>query len=361
MAATQLSGYRVTADSRQGSRLLAHDKFEIRKAKAFIKYAVGAESRELSLIGEARAFEDERGTTLELISADKLVRARTLIIGKPGDASLEVVCELSLADPTQSVRIAEFVLLSFDVKNTFLGPDAPEEVLFRGEAPDAWTNAGNKRLNQPPEHLEFRNETSYLSGGYFHRRKGKGIFAYHILPHQWIDMVRNESGCMTVAQKVDAPLRNLEVLRSDRLLLNFTEPVNEALASMAAHQKCRRRTDEVTQHIAWNSCDYYKENISHDSIMADFQTIKSIPWMRDRVKYIVIDGFWEELVGDWEPKPARNSPRAWRVSPRTSRAKRLRAPESGSVRTWPTATASCCAITRSTPFSTMASRTVGTG
>ena len=67
-------------------------------------------------------------------------------------------------------------------------------MLFRGEAPDAWTNAGNKQIDAVAQHLEYQSDTSYVAGGYFHRQTGAGVFAYHIMPHQWIDYVKNDRG-----------------------------------------------------------------------------------------------------------------------------------------------------------------------
>jgi hypothetical protein len=284
---------------------VAYRQREIRKAQATVCYTVAGQAYELSLIGKPRAYGDGDDAVLELTAEDQHLRARTRIRARPGDTSLHVDSELSLVDPAPPVRILEIDFLAADLQDTFLAPYIPQDVLFRGEAPDAWTNAANRPLDRPAALFDFQTDTAYVAGGFFHRRTGAGIFAYHVLPHQWIDSVRNDSGRLLVAQKVDVPLRGTDVLQSDRLLLNLADPVTEALDAMAAHQKARRRPAEAIQHTAWNSWDYYKENISHDSIMADVRAIKNIPWLRDRVRYIVIDGFWEKLVGDWEPNLER--------------------------------------------------------
>ena len=304
MRVFDLGRYRVGVDPRHGVLSLAHDRRGIRKARALVGYTVDGTSRELSLVGAARQGADGRGAVLELAAADSVLRALTRLTARAGDPALAMVCELSLVDADHHVRVQSIVLLDLHVRDTFLGM-APRDVLFRGEAYDGWTNAGNKRLDQPAEMWEFSTDTSYVGGGYFHRRTGAGIFGYHVLPHQWLDALRNDRGRLVISQQVDVPLRGLDALRSDLLLVNLAEPVTEALASMAAHQKPRRLPSEAAQHVGWNTWDYYTDKLTHESVMGDARTIRGIPWMRDRVRYIIIDGFWEALTGNWEPNAAK--------------------------------------------------------
>jgi hypothetical protein len=192
------------------------------------------------------------------------------------------------------------IIAEVNARNTFLGEHFPEQVLFRGEAPDAWTNAGNKRIDAPAVSLEYASDTSYISGGYFHQKNGLGIFAWHVMPHQWIDYVKNDHGTLIAGQIVDVPLRGREVLTSDPVLVNIAEPINAALASMAGHQKSRRRPDEAANHFGWNNFDYYKETFDRQTIRDNMAAIKKHPWMAEKIRYIVIDGMWETLVGDWD-------------------------------------------------------------
>jgi hypothetical protein len=276
------------------------DNRDLRGVRSLVRYSVNGQERELSLIGLPSFFTDGHTQTLELSSADSILRGTLRIKADPTDASLTFLVQVELVDPAATVRISEFIIASVNARSTFLGEHFPEQVLFRGEAPDAWTNAGNKRIDSPAEPLEYASDTSYVSGGYFHRQTGLGIFAWHVLPHQWIDYVKNERGTLIAGQIVDVPISGRQVLTSDPVLINIAEPINAALASMAAHQKPRRRAEDAASHFGWNNFDYYKEQFDRQTIRDNMAAIKKHPWMAEKIRYIVIDGFWETLVGDWD-------------------------------------------------------------
>ena len=62
---------------------------------------------------------------------------------------------------------------------------------------------------------------------------------------------------------------------------------------------------ECANHFGWNNFDYYKETFDRQTIRDNMAEIKKHPWMAEKIRYIIIDGFWETLVGDWDAKMDR--------------------------------------------------------
>ncbi|MBU0478050.1 alpha-galactosidase [bacterium] len=61
-----------------------------------------------------------------------------------------------------------------------------------------------------------------------------------------------------------------------------------------------RTSPDFAKNIGWNSWDYYLWSVNSDDIMENMRFIKKTPWLKKRLKYIVIDCGWSSRHGDWK-------------------------------------------------------------
>ncbi|MFP4379529.1 MAG: glycoside hydrolase family 36 protein [Candidatus Sumerlaeia bacterium] len=129
---------------------------------------------------------------------------------------------------------------------------------------------------------------------------GRGMVWSTRLPANWRQALRMENRQLVIETVVDAHLDPGAHWRNDMAGLALDRLVFESLRGPRQFQVSRRRPWEVNALGMWNSWDYYHLNIDRDAVMENVEAIRGHDFLRDFVRYIIIDDGWQTLTGVWE-------------------------------------------------------------
>jgi len=295
----KLHDFLLVIDTARGVLSITSSGRTLDNIEANVSYHQGDEVHRLSLIRNAMVSSMTSGDTgLSCRIITEELTARLEFIAREHDQFLECRCELHAIGTRADLLIDAVELLDAPIAGLF--PDVPPtEVRFRGQTIDVWSQPGTGPLAGVRQEDDLAPGGYYLAGGLYHG--DDALTLSYLLPCQWIDSVVITDGRVLAKARLDTSLSPKDTLYTDRLFLNLSQPMPLALADFGAKQKPRHTAAESADHSGWNSWDYYHLEITQQQVRENLTAINALPWLRDQLRYIIIDDGWETMVGDWEP------------------------------------------------------------
>lgn len=130
---------------------------------------------------------------------------------------------------------------------------------------------------------------------------GAAVTLGHVLPSRWMNRIDADGAGVAVRVCVEAAIDAGASLRTDRLLLDLTRPVTEALADIGGRHRGRRTADESHEHWGWNTWDFFTDKVTERDVDQALVAIKAKPWLASKLRYVIVDDFWQDTTGDWNP------------------------------------------------------------
>ena len=90
-----------------------------------------------------------------------------------------------------------------------------------------------------------------------------------------------------------------ETVAVGKVMLYAGDELDRALAEFAGMFGTPRPAPELVKNAGWNSWDYYLWQVSAEAVRENMQYIADTPWLRERIKYIVLDDGWQHAWGEW--------------------------------------------------------------
>ncbi len=302
-----LHGFRLVVDTVHGLCSLTCGDRYANAISSSVRYSKGSQEMCLSLLRNAAIQTASQvggqKVFLEFHVRDEYIDGVLVFSAQECDPFVQIGCELRLREGDDDIRILSIDLFDAPVDHTYVGAQR-DVARFRGQTMDVWSSPGTKPLARTDSEDDLPCEMAHLAGGIYNHG-GDAITLFFLLPALWIDTVCHKQGRLRAGSRVEVPLRTGETFRSDRLFVNLSNTMPQALESFSLRHKPRHRIEEGSEHWGWNSWDYYNLEISHEKVMENVRSISRLPWLRQRMKYIIIDDGWERMVGEWEPDQAK--------------------------------------------------------
>ncbi len=298
----------VSLDDAAGRLTLRRGGQSIAGAEARVHLEVGREERTLSLLAGATAALETTGTggeldggrTLVLSTEQPIVRTQWRLTERPGEPALELSVRVELAQPRDDVRIAGVEPLRFALADTWLGGGA--DVRLWVNTYDVWGQPGSRPVRGPVDTDDSPRDRSHWFAGLYDGADRPALTVAHRLPCRWVNaLLQGEGEQFALTARAEVPLRLGQPWVSDLAWLDLAEPVRAALVRLAARQPRRREAHESAHHWGWNSWDYFKQAVTAEDILEAVDFICSTPWLRERIRYIIVDDGWQSGCGLWEP------------------------------------------------------------
>jgi hypothetical protein len=122
----------------------------------------------------------------------------------------------------------------------------------------------------------------------------------YIPPALDIDNVEyNEEGLLA-RSTVSEQLNSGEVFECDRILLGLGNSWHNLLQNYATFFPKAEPVSKNPFAIGWNSWDYYFNSVKEEDVIENIDAICQIPWLKEKIEYIVIDDGWQRGYGDWD-------------------------------------------------------------
>lgn len=109
----------------------------------------------------------------------------------------------------------------------------------------------------------------------------------------------DETGLHAVS-RISGSLKVEEEIVCDQVLMGIGSSGHELLA---AYSKVLPGLDSPVERsfaIAWSSWDYYFASVTEEDVVENMDAICRVPWLKEKIEYIVIDDGWQRGYGDWE-------------------------------------------------------------
>lgn len=100
--------------------------------------------------------------------------------------------------------------------------------------------------------------------------------------------------------KIGAEVTPGRPLYSDTLAVVLGPQLAEALPRIHEAHLPRRSVEEMRDHFGWNSWEAYQTRISAADVVENMEAIAELPWLREQLRYIIIDDGWQRNRTDWE-------------------------------------------------------------
>jgi len=101
--------------------------------------------------------------------------------------------------------------------------------------------------------------------------------------------------------RIKAEFDSGTLFENDPFALCLQGDFNHTLAGPPSFKVARQAPSSGPFHAGWNSWDHYRLNVTQEDILENLEELKKHDWLRDLVRYVIIDDGWQTRTGDWEP------------------------------------------------------------
>ncbi len=241
-----------------------------------------------------RPFADETvPTTVEGLRLESRHEALTFIVEVTEEAGFAVVRSRIL--PTER---ATFFLTGLRWESTRReGFPAADNLVRRSLPYDVWGGCSVYPVSQAvPE-----DKVEYWRTAIFDPTAEDRALTWTVkLPAQWLHRFAIEGEC-ALETIVEAELEPGEPFENDPFALRLCGNAVDCLGGPPSFRVARLAPSAGPAHAAWNSWDHYRLTVTEDDILENLAELKKHAWLRDLVRYVIIDDGWEARTGDWEP------------------------------------------------------------
>ncbi len=91
-----------------------------------------------------------------------------------------------------------------------------------------------------------------------------------------------------------------EIFECDRILLGSGNNGHDLLHAYSTFFPKAEPVKEKHFAVGWNSWDYYFNSVQEKDIAENIDAICRIPWLKEKIEYIIIDASWQRGYGDWD-------------------------------------------------------------
>jgi len=253
---------------------------------------------ECSLLKNGKASYDRRGPLLTLtIAVDHgWIQSHWWAQALEGDAFLTF--GVHLFSPTSEVRIDTIRSLQLPWSGTHLANEIKDSRWWIFPS-SAWDRPGTRPIIGAARDEDCSSIAYDIAGAY--APSGKALTLAHILPSGWINRIDASEQTLAINTTVGVKLAIGGSLASDQCLLDCERPITSALAAVGARHRGRHKAEDSIHHWGWNAWDYFTDKILEKDIDNAVAVISAKPWMKSKIRYIVVDDFWQTVTGDWQP------------------------------------------------------------
>ncbi|HYE07818.1 MAG TPA: hypothetical protein VEL07_20040 [Planctomycetota bacterium] len=163
----------------------------------------------------------------------------------------------------------------------------------------AWDRPGTRPLGGAVDADDCASIAFDAGGAY--APSGAALTLGCVRPTRWINRIDADARELTLTSTVGIDLAPGEVWRSDPLLIDLRRPITVALADLARRGGGRRVAADAAQHHGWSTWDFFTDKVVETDVDGALAAIAARPAIRSRLRYVVIDDFWQDRTGDWRP------------------------------------------------------------
>jgi len=293
-----LFGTVASFDPAKGFLALKIGGREIGQIHAAASLAIDGKTREISLFHRGILNLEERGDlkTLTIHVDHGWIQSDWSLKLREGDFFHEI--DVRLYDPKQTARIETIRSFSVAWSDTPLAHelDSSRWWVFPSSG---WDQPGTRPLKSTPHPEDCPSIAFDIAGAY--APSGNAITLGHLLPSRWINRMDATATHLQINSTIGANLHPHESVSSDSVLLDVQRPIVMALAAIGERHYGRRQAIESAHHWGWNTWDYFTDKVVESDVAKAVEVISSYPWMKAKMRYIIVDDSWQNLTGDWLP------------------------------------------------------------
>ncbi|NBD38889.1 MAG: hypothetical protein GVY10_10000 [Verrucomicrobia bacterium] len=196
-------------------------------------------------------------------------------------------------------RRAAFFLRSLSWESSREAGFPESDRLVRRSLPyDVWGVSGEFPIAEPtPE-----DRAEYWRSTIFEPGHAEAALTWSAkLPADWLHRFAFHGGECALQSLIEAEIPAGGVFENDPLALCLSGDLDGTLAGPESFGVSRKAPASAPLHAAWNSWDHYRLRVTQEDILENLEELKKHDWLRDLVRYVVVDDGWEARVGDWEP------------------------------------------------------------
>ncbi len=289
--------------TRSGKRLRAISASAVVSIDAapFVKRpvdAVGVAQASVSLLHGGTLTHERRGTVQRAVVRVEHngFASEWSVTSSDGDPCFEI--SVAIIAGERALTVASVCPLQLAWKD---GPLAAEVASSRWWvwAASGWDKPGTRPLSGAL-HPDDCPTIAYDIAGAF-APSGAALTLGHILPSRWMNRIDADVDGVTVASTLGVHVAARTSARTDSLFVDPQRGIIDGLAGMGSRHRGRRTAREASEHWGWNSWDYFLDKVTESDIESAIASITALPWMRDKLRYIIVDDSWQGLTGDWQP------------------------------------------------------------
>ncbi len=131
------------------------------------------------------------------------------------------------------------------------------------------------------------------------------------LPATWLHRFQFSGGECELESIVEAEFSRGALFENDPFALCLRGDLDCQMGGPASFQVARLAPPAGPVHVGWNSWDHYRLTVQQEDILENLEELQKYDWLRDLVRYVIIDDGWENRVGDWEPNDKFNKGMDW--------------------------------------------------
>jgi hypothetical protein len=163
----------------------------------------------------------------------------------------------------------------------------------------AWDPPGTRPLSGPVHDDDTRALAYDLACAF--APSGRALTIGHVLPTRWGNRIEADATGVRVISALRVPVAAHASLLSDACLIDVQRPVLTTVADIARKCRGRRTVAEAREHSGWSTWDFFTDKIVEADVHTALAAIKARPKIAKKLRYIVVDDFWQEKTGDWNP------------------------------------------------------------
>jgi len=294
----QLHQTRVSFDAERGRVTIRRPHATLQEVQAGCTFRHGAQLSERSLLLGGAAHLDERGDQQRLvITVDHgLVRSEWSLALVKGEHVL--VIGVRLVEPTVALQIETISAFQVQWVHTHLEVELPTARWWVFPS-SAWDRPGTRPLVGAPDPEDCAAIAYDIGGAY--APSGRALTLAHLLPGQWMNRIDASEESLQVVSTIGIRLPARGTMSSDPLRLDLERPITTALAAIGEQHRGRHQAADSAQHWGWNAWDYFTDKVVEADVAHAVSVIASHDWMRPSIRFVVVDDFWQDRVGDWQP------------------------------------------------------------